>query len=52
MKTDYFCNKCNVSFSESKLPNINRTHFCGDIARVTEFSDEGESAVEEESHGH
>lgn len=47
MKTDYYCNKCNVDFSEAKLPNINRTHFCGEIARVTGFSDEENSSGEE-----
>ena len=41
MKTDYYCQACGLSFSEEKLPNINKVHHCGVLARVLDFFGEG-----------
>jgi hypothetical protein len=45
MITEYYCKKCKESFHEEKLPNINKQHGCGAIARVIEHDpdEEGES---------
>lgn len=35
MQTEYHCPKCDVKFSEEKLPNINKIHKrCGSYAKI------------------
>ncbi|MEK7093977.1 MAG: hypothetical protein AAB903_01395 [Patescibacteria group bacterium] len=52
MTTNYYCKKCDAAFSEAKLPNINKPHFCGELARVMDFADDGGSSSSEEVTTH
>lgn len=37
MKTHYFCKRCNEFFTEEgMMPNINKVHSCGTVARVVQ----------------
>lgn len=40
MKTDYYCKKCGELFFEDALPNINKVHVCGELAKVMFFEKE------------
>lgn len=41
MQTEYHCPKCDVKFSEAKLPNINKTHKrCGGVAKIVRYVSE------------
>lgn len=44
MKTDYYCKSCKEFFVEETLPNINKTHHCGSLARVVWHEQEGAGA--------
>ncbi len=46
MQTKYYCEKCKLTFSEKKLPNINKLHKpCGSIARILFHEKVGEEEV-------
>jgi len=47
MKTQYYCENCKDTFFEGKLPNINKSHWCGELARVVNFIEESESSEEQ-----
>ena len=34
MNTEYCCSECGESFTDQKLPNLNRRHHCGALARI------------------
>jgi hypothetical protein len=43
METEYHCAKCNSSFSEEGLPNINKVHrACGSLARILRHAEKEE----------
>lgn len=44
--TEYHCPKCDVTFSENKLPNINKVHKrCGTHAKVLNHTSEKKDAI-------
>jgi hypothetical protein len=34
MRTEYYCESCNDFFEEGSIPNVNKLHTCGKVARV------------------
>jgi len=52
MTTHYYCKNCDATFSEAHIPNMNKSHFCGELARVVEFFDDGGTGGKEESAPH
>ncbi|MEK7187308.1 MAG: hypothetical protein AAB691_00490 [Patescibacteria group bacterium] len=50
MTTKYYCKNCDSSFSEAKLPNLNKVHHCGELARVTDFLEEESVSEQQGSH--
>jgi hypothetical protein len=47
METKYYCKVCDEHFKDGSLPNMNRRHHCGNIARVV-MHDPNESYTPEE----
>ncbi len=48
METEYYCDKCKLSFSEEGLPNINKVHRrCGALARIVLHKEEKEDGASE-----
>jgi hypothetical protein len=45
MKTVYYCPACEKTFMREELPNVNRAHQCGALARVVEHVSYGDPEV-------
>lgn len=41
LTTDYYCKACREFFVEHKLPNINKVHHCGAVARIVWHEPQG-----------
>jgi hypothetical protein len=51
MKTVYYCPACEQTFVQSELPNMNRPHQCGALARVLEHAPYGDPEIEADEDG-